>query len=390
MALVPTRVLRLRRRRDGYYATSWVRENGKRHQKIFGKEFSSAEVRFARFHVEWRTKRAVRDPDGKESLTISAAWERYGQRCANYYRRDDGTPTGETENLADALRPVVGEFGALPCGEFGPKALKMVREGMISSGLCVSTINARINRIRRMFRWLAGEELIAAEIWHGLQAVEPLLAGRCAARAAEPVRPVPEEHIEAVLGLAPPTVAAMIRLQNLTGMRPGEVCALRPVDLELGSAVWIYRPRHHKTLHRRIGRAIVFGPHAQEVIRPFLQRDINMPAFRPAEAMKQRWAACRMHRAKSCENQNGGGRKGHLGDRYTPKAYARCVARLCDRAGIPGWSPNRLRHNFATRIRREFDLELASIALGHTSIEVTQVYAERDFKRLVKVMESVG
>src|SRR6476646_5133730 len=42
------------------------------------------------------------------------------------------------------------------------------------------------------------------------------------------------------------------------------------------------------------------------------------------------------------------------------------------------WHPHQLRHNAATRFRREFGLDVAQVLLGHKTLAVTQVYAERD------------
>jgi hypothetical protein len=41
-----------------------------------------------------------------------------------------------------------------------------------------------------------------------------------------PVRPVDDEVVEATLPYLPEIVADMVRLQRLTGARPGEVCGL--------------------------------------------------------------------------------------------------------------------------------------------------------------------
>ena len=43
---------------------------------------------------------------------------------------------------------------------------------------------------------------------------------------------------------------AMVEVQLLTGMRPGEVCQLRPCDIDTAGPVWVFRPRQHKTRHR--------------------------------------------------------------------------------------------------------------------------------------------
>ncbi len=54
------------------------------------------------------------------------------------------------------------------------------------------------------------------------------------------------------------------------------------------------------------------------------------------------------------------------------------------------WSPNQLRHNAGTYLRKEFGLEVASIILGHRKVDVTQVYAERDTIKAMEVMGRVG
>ncbi|MEZ6126007.1 MAG: hypothetical protein R3C49_23000 [Planctomycetaceae bacterium] len=104
--------------------------------------------------------------------------------------------------------------------EFGPLALKTVRQRMIDKGWCRQYINRQVNRIRRMFRWGVENELVPATTLHALQAVAPLKQGRTEATDAEPIKPVPDEHVDAVLPYVSPQVAAMINLQRLTGSSP--------------------------------------------------------------------------------------------------------------------------------------------------------------------------
>ena len=54
------------------------------------------------------------------------------------------------------------------------------------------------------------------------------------------------------------------------------------------------------------------------------------------------------------------------------------------------WSPNQLRHAAATKIRSEFGLEAAQVALGHRTADVTQVYAERDSAKGKEVARKIG
>lgn len=75
---------------------------------------------------------------------------------------------------------------------------------------------------------------------------------------------------------------------------------------------------------------------------------------------------------------------------YTAESYRRAIAYACNRAGVPKWHPNRLRHNAATRLRKEFGLDVARVILGHSSPAVTEVYAELDREKAVAVMERIG
>ena len=51
-----------------------------------------------------------------------------------------------------------------------------------------------------------------------------------------------EALVEATIPYLPPIVADMVKIQRLTGCRPGEVCQLRPMDLDRSGEVWTYRP----------------------------------------------------------------------------------------------------------------------------------------------------
>jgi site-specific recombinase XerC len=59
-------------------------------------------------------------------------------------------------------------------------------------------------------------------------------------------------------------------------------------------------------------------------------------------------------------------------------------------AGIRRWGPNRLRHNFATIVRKQHGLEAAQVALGHARADVTQIYAEKNLALATKVAALIG
>jgi integrase len=78
------------------------------------------------------------------------------------------------------------------------------------------------------------------------------------------------------------------------------------------------------------------------------------------------------------------------GAKYSTAAYGQAVAKACDRAGLPHWHPNQLRHSHATEVRRRYGLEAAQVVLGHSRADVTQVYAERDLTLAERVAKEVG
>ena len=101
---------------------------------------------------------------------ILASWK----HAQAHDRKTDGSPGGELDNLRLALRPLRMLYGGTPARDFGPMALKGVRRAMIDSGLCRRTVNQRIGRMVRAFRWAVENELVEPALHLGLKAVAGL------------------------------------------------------------------------------------------------------------------------------------------------------------------------------------------------------------------------
>ncbi len=186
--------------------------------------------------------------------------------------------------MREALLPLRQLYGSTPAREFGPKSLIAVRQHMIDAELSRGVVNHRISRIKRAIKWAVAEEIIPPSVHHGLQAVTGLRNGRTEARETEPIKPVPDAHVDTLLPFLPPQIVAMIQLQRLTGMRPGEVVRMRPGDIDRSGEVWIYEREEHKNRWRGHRRRIPLGPRAQEIIKPFLDRDEQAYMFSPKES----------------------------------------------------------------------------------------------------------
>lgn len=337
-------------------------------------------------------------------LFVSELVLRYWTHAKAYYRKN-GKPTGELHPLKQALRLLRLHHGDTPAAEFGPLALKDLRDAMLALpitrtvkvtdaatgevtfeekvvrlGLARRTINKQVGRIKRAFAWAVAEELVPARVHDALLRVDGLRKGRTPAREAPPVRPVPDDHVDAALPRVPPPVRAMIQVQRLTGCRPQEVVLLRGADVDASGAVWEWRPPVYKSEHRNEDaapdqeRVIFLGPKAQAVLAPLLAAARGGHLFRPGRAARP-------------AGQSGAGRPAA---HYTVAAYRQEIRRGCDRAGVPRWCPNRLRHTAGTLIRKRYGLERAQAVLGHRELGVTQVYAEVDREAAKAVMAEVG
>lgn len=202
----------------------------------------------------------------------------------SYYLDGQGNPTNEPDNIRYSFKPLTDLFAALPVEEFGPLRLMEVRDLMIQNKWSRNLINQRIGRIKRMFKWAVSRQLLSPVLYQGLNTVEGLKRGRTTAEEPEKRKPVDENHVYATLAHTTPVVAAMVELQLLTGMRPGELVIMRPCDIDRSDKVWHYTPTRHKTQYRGDERIVSIGPRGQDLLRPFLLRGAESYCFSPAES----------------------------------------------------------------------------------------------------------
>ena len=54
------------------------------------------------------------------------------------------------------------------------------------------------------------------------------------------------------------------------------------------------------------------------------------------------------------------------------------------------WHPHQLRHAAGSRLRKEFGVEAAQVVLGHKTLSVTELYAQKNVDAARKIMGEVG
>jgi integrase len=366
----PRSAPKLKKHAKGQAYVKWM-ENGNRHQKYFG-PWGSAKARdgYARFLRQWSagitaSKSATERHRPGTVGTLLIAWLDHAK--ARYVKF--GKQTSEFHCHRAACNVVLDRYEKLPVSEFGLEQLEAVRADMIDlKKWARKTVNNHVARIVMAFGWGVPRKLVPADVHYALQQVEPIAPGKTAAPERVPVRSAPVAHVEAVLVgeyLHPDpgrraVLSAMVRVHLFTGMRPNELCAMRPEHLDRTASEWKYTvpPTADKNYHREGDRAPIWlGPRAQEVLAPLVAA---------AEVGKHTIFAFPRQRRKS------------EGPRPVSRLeYARLIAAACKRANVPAWHPHQLRHNRATELRRLYESNaVAARGIGTTEDVAARIYTD--------------
>ncbi len=379
------------KRLGGYWTCLYYGRDGVRRQKRLGsiKKVARAEAedRYAEILEAWRRGKLDTGLGPGEEVTIRQFVAAYTKHAKGYYITPDGESTGEALNMVDALRPLDELYGSLPLSHLRPRHIKGVQDAMVEAKLARKTINDRIKRIRRALKWAVVSDMVEPAILEGIRAVEPLRRGRTVARETQGVKPAAIKDVAATMRAVSPTVRTMIGVQYRTGMRPQEVCNMRWADIDQAGDIWLYTPFKHKTQWKDKSRVIAVGPRAQRLLMRYANVAAEAFIFSPKRALKELHAERPTHRRKPNLKRKTDRR---VTDSYTTESYRQAIQDACEKIGANGWSPNRLRHALATRVRREFGLEFSQAVLGHSKIETTQIYAQQGMTRAIEVMQKIG
>jgi integrase len=265
-------------------------------------------------------------------LTVRELLAEWMCEAARRYRKH-GRTTSELYCQRSAIRPLRELFADALADQIGPQQLTEVRERMVGYGWSRRSINLHVSRIRAVWKWGASLGLVPAAAWQSLQSVAGLRRGRSAARESTGRRPVTWRQLRAVLRACSPKCGRLVRLQWLTGMRPGEACALDPSQLDRSGPLWRYVV---PVAVAKTGKEVYWlGPRAQRLLA-----DLSSGPLWP----------------------------------HQRSAYTRHVARACRRAGCEPFSPHCLRHSHGTIVRDRYGAEAASARLNHSRLSTTEIY----------------
>jgi integrase/recombinase XerC len=223
------------------------------------------------------------------------------------------------------------------------------------------TIARKASALRRYFGWAVRTGRLPADPSAGLSA--PGGDGRLP-------RVLRDDEVTALLDAPPATVAddppgvrqrddAVLELLYGSGLRVGEVCGLRPLDLDLD---------------RR--RVLVWGKGGKQRVVP-----LSAPAV---EALRQ-WLGHGRDALATADTPSDAVFLNRRGRRLDP----RDVRRILDRRASAPTHPHALRHTFATHLLDGgADVRTVQELLGHADLSTTQHYTHVSKQRLRSVLDA--
>ncbi len=226
-------------------------------------------------------------------------------------------------------------------------------------GLKPASVKRRIACLKVMFRWLELDEVIPTSPFHRLDAQirlphrlpkaltrqETAALCRAAHRRAGVPPPATREAVRAAA--CPDAVTALVAIELLlcTGMRVGELAALRVGDLDLGEGVITVTGKGNRQ------RQVFLSPRETDMLAGYLSR-------RQGHSAADHLMACRP------------------GQRPGTERLRRLVRTTAEAAGLARRvTPHMLRHTAATQLLENgLDIRYVQRLLGHRSITTTEAY----------------
>ncbi|MDR2116291.1 MAG: site-specific integrase, partial [Planctomycetaceae bacterium] len=197
--------------------------------------------------------------------------------------------------------------------------------------------------------------------------------------------------VQATLPYLPPTIAAMVQIQRVSGMRPSNVCRMKVGDIDRSKEIWLYTLKEHKTAWRGHGKIVALGAFEQSILIPYLDgKNSEEFVFSPKQAMKERYERMAANRKKPLTPYKKKQQEYHakhpkrvFSDFYNSQSYGKAIKntiKLVNRKlpadkQIEHWTPYQLRHAKETELMRETNNPTITLAvMGQRSTSLLSRY----------------
>lgn len=221
-------------------------------------------------------------------------------------------------------------------------------------GLSPKSLQRRLSGVRSFYQWLLRRGVVGANPAAGMRAPK---APRKLPQVLDPdeAKALVEVETDAPLGLRD---RAMLELFYSSGLRVGELCALRWRDLQLDDGLVTVLGKGGRQ------RIVPVGSHARDALHAW--------------------------RGESGAGDDAPVFPGRGGNPITPRAIQVRMRQLAQRQGLfKRVHPHLLRHSFASHVLESSgDLRGVQELLGHADISTTQIYTHLDFQHLARVYDA--
>ena len=386
----PPRILQVRR--DGAYDCVYVNRKKIRLGRTGTPEASDA---FRRLQIQVLTDPTYLSPK-PEHVTVDTL-------CLGYLGYAQEHDPGHFSAIKTAIEVLLQLATGQPVESLDSRSFILLQGMFVDYGASRTYCNALMGFIRAMLKWGVLRKLVPHQVYVEAKFVPPLKQGKTRAPENPEREAVPDEVVERTLPFMSLTVAAMVQVQRMTGMRPSEICRMRVGDIDKtrDPELWYYSPRHKTEGH--IGKKpIPLGKPEQKLIAPYLiGKKPSEAVFSPRTAM-QEWHAERRANRKTkvtpSQLEREKKRAKHPRPRQPHEFYDRNSYRIAvlnaikkvnktlpEDQQIPHWSPYLLRNSAATEIELEYGLDEAQAQLGHTTANMTKRYSKAQLRQREKL-----
>lgn len=417
-------------RYDGrYYVVNFYKPDGKRSMVSFGPkgEHTEGEVyatfgkwldlyeqqphKVLSFKTPYEAVKELINPTNTYTISeLLGKYRAYAKRTTNKVNSNGEHPDFV---FIDRAEQFLLPFKDWPIGDFGPDELFAVQkalqdyqyiQGKNPKRYTRRGINDTTNWLRRIWKWGMGRSLVTAEQLQRLEEVKSLRIGTTEAPDNPKRNRVTEEEFQRVLKHVGSVVSDMLKLIWHTGMRPNEVCVMRPFDIMRDDKnCWLYIPGRdespvgkHKTMRFDRVRVIPLTKECQEILNRRIEDfDSKVFIFSPAVSVQELIEKKSEQRKTpmSWGNKPGSNKKEHPmikpGEKYDHNTLRKACQRACKRAGVDTFTPYDLRRSLATRTRANLGKEAAKVLLGHTTTVTTDIYLLDEVQEAMKVAKQL-
>ena len=327
--------------------------------------------------------------------------------CFAYLRYAKENDPTHYSSIKTAVEILLKNFTGQLVESLNGQSFLLLQAGFVQHGVCRGYCNELMGYIRAMLKWGVLYDLVSLKVNEVAKLVPPLRKGKTTARENPKRQDVPDEVVNRTLPHLHTTIRDMVQVQRLAGMRPSEICRMKPGEIDMeyttpdGMIIWMYTPGTNKNSWREKKQAgeyvriIPLGKPEQEIIATRLTNKSDDDfVFSPKDTMQEKLAQDAAKRKSKVQpsqvkrkERNAKNPRRKDRDFYESDSYRRAITRaitaanrhLPDGERIPMWTPYQLRHAAITDITLQTgNPDIARAFAGQKSLAVTMDYNHAD------------